>query len=86
LIKKRKPLMSGYLEHLILSHETVEWGGPSFREDLEPLEIHLAHLDLGKSLGLSDLGFLLGSADKKLLDFWGSGLGSLGSVRGCLIG
>lgn len=79
-------MISGYLEHLILSHETVEWGGPSFREDLEPLEIHLAHLDLGKSLGLSDLGVLLGSADEKLLDFWGSGLGSLGSVRGCLIG
>lgn len=64
------------LEHLILSHETVKWGGPSFGEDLEPFEIHLGHLDLGKSLGLSDLGVLLGSGDEKLLDFWGSGLGS----------
>lgn len=65
------------LEHLILSHEAVEWGGPSFREDLEPLEIHLGHLDLWKSLGFSDLGVLLGSADEKFSDFWRSGLGSL---------
>ena len=86
MIKKRKHLVSGYLEHLILSHETVKWGGPSFGEDLEPFEIHLGHLDLGKSLGLSDLGVLLGSGDEKLLDFWGSGLGSLRSVRGCFIG
>lgn len=65
------------LEHLVLSHETVEWGGPSFRENLEPLEVHLGHLDLWKSLGLSDLGVLLGSADEKFTDFRGSGLGSL---------
>jgi len=65
------------LEHLILSHETVEWGGPTFGEDLEPLEVHFGHFDLGKSLGLSDLGVLLISADEKFSDFWGSGFGSL---------
>ena len=78
-------MISGYLEHLILSHEAVEWGGPSLREDLEPLEIHLGHLDLWKSLGFSDLGVLLGSADEKFSDFWRSGLGSLEKIRACYI-
>lgn len=70
-------LIENYLEHLILSHETVEWSGPSFGEDLEPLEIHLGHFDLGEGLGLSDLGVLLVGADEEFTDFWGSSLGSL---------
>ena len=55
------------LEHFVLAHETLEWGGPTLGKDLVPLGIQLGHFEFWKTGSLLLFGVELVGGDEKFL-------------------
>ena len=56
------------LEHFVLTHETLEWGGPTLGKDLVPLGIQFGHLEFWKTSSLLLLSVELIGGDEKFLE------------------